>query len=209
MKKILNAFLKHKAFNTFTNIILILVYIYFLHNHIIGIRNGSISNTTYVFILMESVVLFLLILRSNPKVRSDKPLAWICAFLGTALPLFLKPSGITTNPNVGNILLLTGGILAIISYLSLNTSFGISPALRKVKTNGLYKIIRHPMYASYLVLHVGYLQISYSLLNIFIIVTTFIFLLIRINFEEALLSEDKSYQEYRKKVKYRLLPYIF
>jgi len=209
MTKALREIVEHRAFNSISSAILICAYAYFLYNHILGIQSGTISSIAYIFVAMESTVLILVLLRNNPKIRSDKMLAWISAFMGTTLPLFLQPTDTSLNVMSGSILMVLGGSLAILAYLSLNKSFGVSPALRSVKTNGLYTFIRHPMYASYIVMYLGYLQLAFSWLNVAILLSTLLFILARIYFEEQLLSIDSGYLAYKKKVPYRLLPFVF
>ncbi len=205
----LHKIVEYHAFNSISNVVLILAYSWFLYNHITGILIGTLSSVSYIFIVMETTVLSLILLRSKPKIRSHDPIAWLCAFIGTILPLFLQPTNYVLNETVGSTLMVTGGILATLAYLSLNKSFGISPALRSVKINGLYKFIRHPMYASYLIVYLGYIQLSFSWINVIILVFAILFLVIRIYFEEKILITDESYRKYSHEVQYRLLPFVF
>lgn len=200
---------QHKFFNIVNNISLIFLYLYFLFNHVVAIKNGNISPMAIIIVAMETIVILLLVIRNNPVIRSSSTLAWGVAFCGTFLPLTLIPSGVILSAIVGNVLLITGGLLAITSYLSLNSSFGISPALRKVKTSGLYAVIRHTMYLSYYIIYLGYLNLSFSLYNLSVFIGLIIFITARIYFEEKLLMDNTGYQAYAKEVHYRVLPYIF
>jgi protein-S-isoprenylcysteine O-methyltransferase Ste14 len=65
------------------------------------------------------------------------------------------------------------------------------------------------MYASYIIMYIGYLQLAFSWLNVTIVIATLTFILARIYFEEQILSTDSTYLEYSKKVPYRLLPFVF
>ncbi len=209
INNLLKNIINHKFFNTFSTIVLLLLYFSFLYRHIIAIEAGSISSVALIFMAMETTVIALLLLRRDPVDRSTDTKSWAFALGGTFLPLLLIPSGVPLNLQLGNFLMALGGLLAIGSYLSLNTSFGVSPALRKVKTAGMYMFIRHPMYASYFILFTGYMCLSFSWLNLSIFIGMIICLIARIFFEEKILRKSADYLEYCTKVKYRIIPFIF
>lgn len=83
-------------------------------------------------------------------------------------------------------------------------------ANQKVIDTGLYGIVRHPMYFATVLL---FLSIPFILGSVyaFIIFLIYPFLLVkRIKNEEVILSESLSgYAEYMKKVKYRLIPFVW
>ncbi len=81
---------------------------------------------------------------------------------------------------------------------------------QKVVDTGLYGIIRHPMYAITIVLFLSMPLILGSLLS-FTIFFAYPYLIVkRIKNEEEVLEKDlKGYKEYKKKVQYRLIPYIW
>ena len=81
---------------------------------------------------------------------------------------------------------------------------------QKVIDTGLYKIVRHPMYFSTLLLFLSIPLILNSLIS-FIIFLLYPFIIIkRIKHEEILLEKElKGYKEYKKKVKYKLIPFIW
>ncbi len=209
IKKI-NKIINSKIFANISSFSLILVYLFFIYNHTIAILNNNINKFTILFLLMETVVVFMLLIRKDPVKTTSSAMAWFFSFLGTFVALLYSPDSVETlNSQLGIILLLTGSILSIFSYLSLNTSFAIVPAIREIKTNGLYKIIRHPMYFSYFVSHSGYILLNFSYYNLAIVIILFISLLARIYYEEKILSTDKNYLEYKKKVKNKIIPFIY
>jgi protein-S-isoprenylcysteine O-methyltransferase Ste14 len=157
---------------------------------------------------METLVILLLLIRTNPTKIIMSPTAWLYTVAGTFSPLLLLPATMTLNLFFGNFLMVLGGLIAIMSYLSLNRSFGLVPAVREVKTRGLYSFVRHPMYSSYFIIYIGYLFLAFSLYN-FVIVITILFLLYkRAHYEEELLRTDMSYLSYIEKVPYRFFPNI-
>lgn len=112
-----------------------------------------------------------------------------------------------------------GLVLFIISYLLyaevLKENSYLSRIIKvdedqEVVDTGLYAFVRHPMYGVTLVLFLSIPLILNSIIS-FIIFLMYPFLIIkRIKNEEEVLERDlKGYKEYEKKVKYRLIPYIW
>jgi protein-S-isoprenylcysteine O-methyltransferase Ste14 len=81
---------------------------------------------------------------------------------------------------------------------------------QKVVDTGFYGIIRHPMYAVTIPLFLSMPIILNSPIS-FIIFLIYPFIIIkRINNEEKVLERDlKGYKEYKKKVNYKLIPFIW
>ncbi len=81
---------------------------------------------------------------------------------------------------------------------------------QKVIDTGLYGIVRHPMYAVTVILFLS-MPIVLGSLIAFIIFLTYPFIIAgRIINEEKVLEEGLAgYSEYKKKVKYRLIPFIW
>jgi protein-S-isoprenylcysteine O-methyltransferase Ste14 len=82
-------------------------------------------------------------------------------------------------------------------------------ARRQIKTAGLYRWIRHPLYASYLLSYVGYVLSNSSVGNIAIALLASFLLIARLQREERFLSRDSEYVLYMRRVKYRVLPLVF
>ena len=81
---------------------------------------------------------------------------------------------------------------------------------QKVIDTGLYGIVRHPMYSATLLLFLA-MPLVLGSVYAFIIFLCYPFIIAqRIKDEEALLeSELCGYREYKQKVKYRLIPFIW
>lgn len=79
-----------------------------------------------------------------------------------------------------------------------------------VVDTGLYSVVRHPMYSVTLLLFLSMPLVLGSLIS-FVIFLLYPFIIAkRIRGEEKLLEEElKGYREYKQKVKYRLLPFIW
>ena len=81
---------------------------------------------------------------------------------------------------------------------------------QKVIDTGLYGIVRHPMYFATIFLFL-FMPIVLGSLISFIIFLVYPFIIIkRINNEEIVLEKELTgYKEYKKKVKYKLIPFIY
>ncbi len=81
---------------------------------------------------------------------------------------------------------------------------------QKVVDTGLYGIVRHPMYSITLILFLSMPLILGSIISFVIFLVYPVIISKRIiNEEEVLEKELVGYKEYKKKVKYRLIPYIW
>ena len=118
-----------------------------------------------------------------------------------------------------NLVVIISSIIFIISYILyaevLRENVYLSRTIevqenQKVIDSGLYGIVRHPMYAVTLLLFLTIPLILGSLIS-FIIFLIYPFIIAkRIKNEEQVLEKDlPGYLEYKKKVKYRLIPFIW
>lgn len=81
---------------------------------------------------------------------------------------------------------------------------------QKVVDTGLYAIVRHPMYCVTVLLFLSMPLILGSLYGFLVFLVYPGILVLRIRDEEALLERElEGYREYKQKVKYRLLPFIW
>lgn len=81
---------------------------------------------------------------------------------------------------------------------------------QKVVDTGLYGIVRHPMYAVTLLLFLSMPIVLGSLYALIIFLAYPFIIAKRIKGEEALLDKElDGYIEYKKKVKYRLIPWVW
>ena len=76
--------------------------------------------------------------------------------------------------------------------------------------SGLYGVVRHPMYTATIFLFLSMPLVLGSLLSLIVFLFYPFLIVARIKNEEKVLSENlKGYNEYKKKVKYRLIPFIW
>lgn len=81
---------------------------------------------------------------------------------------------------------------------------------QKVVDTGLYGIVRHPMYAVTLLLFLSMPLVLGSVISFVIFLIYPLLIVKRIKNEEQVLERElKGYKEYKKKVKYRLIPFVW
>lgn len=159
-----------------------------------------------VFLAAELLGVLLILLQRPGEVATGlRPV--IVGFAGTACPLIILPIGQQLVPDIVSTVLITGGVaLSILAKLSLRRSFGLVAANRGVKSDGLYRFVRHPMYSGYIVNHIGALLLFCSVWNVAVIGLCWILLWMRTGEEEKVLLKDPAYQDYAAHVRSRLVP---
>ncbi|TEB11946.1 methyltransferase family protein [Pelotomaculum propionicicum] len=81
---------------------------------------------------------------------------------------------------------------------------------QRVVSTGVYSIVRHPMYLGGILLFIGAPLLLGSLYGLIIGLAMFFLLAGRILGEEKMLVDElEGYEDYKKKVRYRLFPYIW
>ena len=81
---------------------------------------------------------------------------------------------------------------------------------QRVIDTGLYGIVRHPMYSATIILFLSIPLILGSLISFFIMLAYIPIIAIWINNEERVLEKGlKGYKEYKQKVRYKLIPFIW
>lgn len=81
---------------------------------------------------------------------------------------------------------------------------------QKIIDTGLYKIVRHPMYVSTLFLFLSIPLVLGSLVSFLIFLAYPVIIVKRIRNEEQVLERGlERYSEYKNKVKYKLIPFIW
>ncbi len=81
---------------------------------------------------------------------------------------------------------------------------------QKVISTGLYGVVRHPMYMTTLILFLAMPLVLGSIISFFITLVYIPIISIRIKNEEEVLEKGlPGYKEYMKKVKYRVIPFVW
>lgn len=186
-------------------IILVLLFAAFANS---ALRSPQHANL--LLILTEGMSVFFVIFRRQTLDVSTAPLDWALALMGTMLPLLVRPHGQPLIPGyICAVIMGVGALITIAAKLSLNRRFGIAPANRGVQRAWAYAIVRHPMYAGYIVVQCGFLLLNPTVWNLGLYVTAWSIQVGRILREERWLSSDPDYRAYAEAVRFRLIPGLF
>ena len=113
---------------------------------------------------------------------------------------------------VGDVLVAVG--LSVVMLVVIQNSHAAATirveADQKLISTGLYGLVRHPMYTANVITMVGIPLALGSYWGLVFVVPGLIVLASRIRDEEKLLQEElDGYREYKRKVRYRLVPYMW
>lgn len=136
-------------------------------------------------------------------------IGFVLAGLGTRLGWYTLPKTVTY----------IGAALFLVAYLIyaevLRENTYLSRTIKvqegqKVVDTGLYGIVRHPMYSATLLLFLSMPLVLGSLYSFAVFLAYPAIIIKRIKDEEKLLEEELlGYKEYKQRVKYRLIPFIW
>jgi protein-S-isoprenylcysteine O-methyltransferase Ste14 len=166
--------------------------------------------TGLLLLLSELLVVAFTVVR-RPAVAVDRSVAARVVTTASIMSVpFIKPNGIPVLPDATTVLVSAAGLLVIITgKVTLGRSFGLIPANRGIVCRGIYRVVRHPIYAGYLVTHVGFLLAHPTAWNVALLVIGDAALLMRAVREEQTLSLDAEYADYMTRVRWRVAPWVF
>ena len=164
-----------------------------------------------LFFAEQMVVVVAYLVRRPARVITRRFADWLFAFGGTFVPVLLRPDGAHTDWGLqwGLVMQFCGVLLCLWSFFFLGRSFGFAAADRGLVQRGPYRIVRHPIYASYVLLQTGYLMQSLSVRNLVVVVLALACNIGRIRAEERVLRANPAHAAYRERVRWRLLPGVW
>lgn len=190
------------------NVLLSLLFLQFAIQHIQSAVD-VLRLSTILLLAKVSTDVFFYLIRRVPKGVSMSLYDWFIAIAGTYAIVLFAPVEHGSDRVLGQVLQIAGMSLQVLAMLSLNRSIGIVAANRGVKTNGLYRFVRHPLYASYVVAFGGYVLNQPSLYNLSIYGMALMLWVLRLMAEERFLLQDESYRDYAAQVRWRIMPGVF
>jgi protein-S-isoprenylcysteine O-methyltransferase Ste14 len=172
-------------------------------------RTGRL--TGLLLLTSETLVVVLTIMRRRATFVNRSFAAGLVTVVSVIGPPILRPSDASAlAPDVVTTLLSAVGLaIAVVGKASLGRSFGLVPANRGVVVRGPYTLVRHPIYAGYLITHLAFLAQYPTVWNISILVIADTALVFRALMEERVLSADAAYQGYCQRVSWHLVPGVF
>ena len=173
------------------------------------LRTGHV--TGLMLLASESLVVVLTIVRRHTSLVDRSVAGVITTAVSLAGPPLLRafdesnlvPDGVTAIASAA------GLGLVIVGKLALGRSFGIAPANRGVVMRGPYVLVRHPIYAGYLLTHAAFLVAHPTPWNVAVILVADGALVVRALIEERVLGADAEYQSYCRRVGLHLVPGVF
>lgn len=162
----------------------------------------------FLFFAEQMVVVVAYLARRPAHTVTARLGDWLLAFGGTFLPVLLRPDGAHAQWGLqwGLVLQSCGVVVCLWSFFALGRSFGFAAADRGLVQRGPYRIVRHPIYASYVLLQTGYLLQSYSLRNLTVVLCAIACNIGRIRAEERVLTTNPAHAAYTRRVRWRVVP---
>lgn len=201
---------RSKLLDSLERIILVAFWAYFINTIVTSVAHSH-RLFDLLILLVETMTLVLVLSRRGASNISASPADWALAFGATLLPLLVRPvdgNGLGLDA-LGVTLMLASVCMQAGAKLTLGRSFGVVPARRAIVVRGPYKLVRHPIYASYLVGHAGFLLLNPSAWNLAVYGLATSLQIMRLLREERMLRESPEYESYTLCVRYRLIPGVF
>jgi protein-S-isoprenylcysteine O-methyltransferase Ste14 len=167
--------------------------------------------TGLLLLVSESLVVVLTVLRRRAYLVDTSAAALtITAIALVGPPLLRTGNAPGLLPDALTALVSGAAVCFVIAgKITLGRSFGIVPANRGVVDRGPYLLVRHPIYAGYLVTHLAFVAAYPRPWNIAVVIISDAALVWRALFEERLLRQDERYQAYCGRVGWHLVPGLF
>jgi protein-S-isoprenylcysteine O-methyltransferase Ste14 len=176
-------------------------------------RSGRLDFIEISFIAQNLVLAWVVLVRHDHIAIDRNPLHQLVALVAFFSGLAFMGQPATGGPTavaVSQGLLLAANALGIATLFNLGTSFGILIACREIKTGGLYRFVRHPMYGTDILLRIGFVVSHVSLLTLSLFVLSSGCYVWRALLEERFLSgQSADYRGYMQRVRYRFVPGVF
>jgi len=173
------------------------------------LRTGRI--TGLLLLAAESLVVVFTIVRRQAQIVDWSPAAVLTTAVSAMGPLLVQttPDGGLLPDLVTTFVSALGLSMVIAGKLALGRSFGIIPANRGIVMEGAYKLVRHPIYAGYLVTHLAFAFAHPLVWNVVILTVADLALMVRALREEQVLRADRAYEDYCRRVAWHVLPGVF
>jgi protein-S-isoprenylcysteine O-methyltransferase Ste14 len=167
--------------------------------------------TLVALLITEGYAMILIVFARRSTLRDASPVALVATLYSIFYYVLFDPGStrslIPEWAGVG--CYVVGTAFQFYAKTALGRSFGLLPALRGLVEAGPYRFVRHPMYLGYLIGQTGFMLVNYSWRNLTVLVGIYLALGLRIYREEAVLQHSEDYDEYRRRVPWRLIPYVF
>lgn len=185
------------------------LYVLFAYSHVIAMRQDGFRLSLLLLVVFETTMVGLVFVRRDSTEVDFTATAVVAGLVGSFAALGFRPTGGGEDLILGQVIQFVGIALQLGASMSLGRSFGLVPANRGIKTGGLYRLVRHPFYFSYLITQTGYIINNPSTRNLLVLGVGIGFQVLRIRYEERLLLGDADYAEYTRSVRWHLVPGVW
>ena len=173
------------------------------------LRTGHV--TGLMLLVSEALVVVLTIIRRRTSLVDRSAEGVIATAVSLAGPPLVRAYGDShLLPDAATAIVSAAGVMiVIVGKMALGRSFGIAPANRGVVIRGPYLLVRHPIYAGYLLTHAAFLVAHPTPWNAAVLLVADTALVVRALIEERMLGTDVKYQSYCRRVGWHLVPGVF
>ena len=181
---------------------------------ILFLLTPTFTITDWIYVLQHFIVLGIAVARPQPKVWDYSVASSVAVGVAYVYPyaqvIYLRWSpGHVGWPAAGLALVTLAAALSLVSLLTIGKFFGVRPALRDLVTSGPYRLVRHPIYLSYVLADIGYNLQEWNFVTLLLVLIGWASLIYRIRAEERVLSQHAGWPAYEVLVRYRLIPGIW
>lgn len=164
------------------------------------------SPSTAGLVVINTVAMVLFVARRDPA-RVGGKVDGAIALAGTFSVSFLRDAGQLRDahlvPTTVQVVALIGWAFSLVA---LGRSFGIVAADRGLVRTGPYAVVRHPVYAFEALFFLGYLIAVPTVRSLVVIPLWAVLQAVRILREERIIE---GYEEYRRRVRWRIVPFVW
>jgi protein-S-isoprenylcysteine O-methyltransferase Ste14 len=165
----------------------------------------------WIYLSQHLVVLGIALTRRAPAVQDRSVASGAAVLVAYTYPYaqmvyLARVPGRAGWPAPGLVLIVLAACLSLASLFFLGRRFGNRPALRGLATMGPYRLVRHPMYLSYVLADIGYNLNEWNVGTVVLVLIGWAALVYRIGAEERVLSRDAGWLNFRDQVRFRLIP---
>jgi protein-S-isoprenylcysteine O-methyltransferase Ste14 len=168
----------------------------------------------WLYVLQHLIVVGIAVTRPEPRIADYSLLsniavgvAYVCPY-AQVICLYWWP-GKVTWPEGGLVLTSLAAVFSVVCLFTIGKRFGVRPALRGLVTDGPYRLVRHPLYLSYVIAAIGFNLQMWNLATLLLVLFGWTSMVYRIIAEERVLSRDPAWATYLRSVRYRLIPGIW
>lgn len=168
----------------------------------------------WVVVIIRFSLLGVLFLIRGPGRATRNPRAWLLAAILTMWVFLYEveaPTGVTGPLATFCFMAMLAGLgWSVVGTFVLGRSFGALPAFRRLKLAGPYRVMRHPIYAGYIIHDAAFIYLLLSAHNLTVYLLFLVLIQWQAKFEEDVLaSHDPAYADYCARVNWRFIPGLF